>query len=154
MQSPAASCGKFSGRRHNPPRKPGSESLVGGYERQLKSAQVSAPQINQSERGRTMSKQGHSLQVRVHEPTGDRDITITGRKLIRVFLMLHSRRNSGVSQYDVLDITTRLSAMVWNLHRNLKLDIVAEWEGHDGGQHARYYLRSRVTILQTYALAA
>lgn len=54
----------------------------------------------------------------------------------------------GVTVFDAVTWTFRLAAHCHVLRHTYRLSIVTLWEAHEGGRHARYVLRTPVTILQ------
>lgn len=85
----------------------------------------------------------------VKEPTGvQRIIRLEGRsaECLRRLVKAGTR---GVTQLEVTlngVVTTRLGAVVHRLRHDYGLDVLTEWDEHDGGRHGRYVLLSRVHV--------
>ncbi len=86
------------------------------------------------------------LVVKAIGPDGQR-FTVTGQNA-KALLALVKADAAGVTALDVAAWAFRLAAHCHVLRHRHRLSIVTLWEGHEGGRHARYVLRSSVTILQ------
>lgn len=69
-------------------------------------------------------------------------------KFARTLLALDNAKAKGITALDVAAWAFRLSHYVHHLRHKCCLDIETLQEAHEGGRHARYVLRSSVTILQ------
>ena len=72
--------------------------------------------------------------------------TVTGQNA-KTLLALVKAGATGVTALEVAAWAFRLSHYVLILRRRHDLSIETLMEGHEGGKHARYVLRSSVTIL-------
>lgn len=73
--------------------------------------------------------------------------TVTGQ-FARTLLALVEAGARGATAKELANWAFRLSHYVLILRHRHGLSIITQWEAHDGGKHARYVLRSSVTILQ------
>lgn len=71
---------------------------------------------------------------------------VTGRQA-QTILWLWTKEDSGITALEVSSWALRLSAYIHQL-RALNLSIVTEDEAHDGGQHARYVLKTPIQIVK------
>lgn len=86
------------------------------------------------------------LVVKAIGPDGQ-PFTVTGQNA-KALLALVKAGAAGVTALDVAAWAFRLAAHCHVLRHRHRLSIFTLWEGHEGGRHARYVLRSSVTILQ------
>lgn len=77
----------------------------------------------------------------------DQPFTVIGQ-FARTLLALIDAGPKGVTALDLASWAFRLSHYVLILRHKHGLSIITQWEAHEGGKHARYVLRSSVTILQ------
>ena len=89
------------------------------------------------------------LVVKAIGPDGQ-PFRVTGQNA-RALLALVKAGAAGVTALDVAAWAFRLAAHCHVLRHRHRLSIFTLWEGHEGGRHARYVLRSNVTILQQIA---
>lgn len=98
--------------------------------------------------GKTYSRPGSGRKrhiVRADGPTGP--INIMGQDARTLEALVH-RGASGVTALEVSSWAFRLGAYVHDLRHGHGLAIETIREDHEGGWHARYVLRSPVTILE------
>lgn len=86
------------------------------------------------------------LVVKAIGPDGQ-PFTVTGQNA-KALLALVKAGAAGVTALDVAAWAFRLAAHCHVLRHRHRLSIITLWEGHEGGRHARYVLRSSVTIIQ------
>ena len=86
------------------------------------------------------------LVVKAIGPDG-KPFTVTGQNA-KALLALVKAGAAGVTALDVAAWAFRLAAHGHVLRHRHGLSIITRWEEHEGGRHARYVLRSTVTILQ------
>jgi len=89
------------------------------------------------------------LVVKAIGPDGQ-PFTVTGQNA-KALLALVKAGAAGVTALDVAAWAFRLAAHCHVLRHRHHLSIFTLWEGHEGGRHARYVLRSTVTILEIIA---
>lgn len=88
----------------------------------------------------------HRLRATVHEPDGPRQITVTGRQPCRTLTALVDAKGKGITALEISSWALRLGHYVWLLRHDHGLIIQTIREPHDGGDHGRYILHSRVEI--------
>lgn len=86
------------------------------------------------------------LVVKAIGPDGQQ-FTVAGQ-FARTLLALVEAGARGATAKELANWAFRLSHYVLILRHRHGLSIITQWEAHDGGKHARYVLRSSVTILQ------
>lgn len=77
-------------------------------------------------------------------PAGAEPFSVSG-KTARVLRALVRCRH-GITALDCIPWTVRLGSMIFQLRHRYGLVIVTEMEPHEGGLHARYFLRTSVAI--------
>lgn len=77
----------------------------------------------------------------------NQSFTVIGQ-FARTLLALIDAGAKGVTALDLASWAFRLSHYVLILRHKHGLSIITQLEAHEGGKHARYVLRSSVTILQ------
>lgn len=70
--------------------------------------------------------------------------TLTGK--IALALRMLIKHGDGITPLDCIPWTVRLGSMIFQLRHRYGLVIVTEMEPHEGGLHARYFLRTSVAI--------
>ena len=85
----------------------------------------------------------------VHEPLGDRHITITGKRFCQTIRALVNAGHRGTTAAEMSNWALRLGQYIHILRRKYYLNIETKREPNsDGcGRHGRYVLRSSVTLL-------
>lgn len=86
------------------------------------------------------------LRAKARAPDGQ-PFTVTGQPA-RAVLALLKAGAAGVTAMEVSSWAFRLSHYVMVLRHQHGLEIVTQWEAHEGGRHGRYVLRSTVIILE------
>jgi hypothetical protein len=86
------------------------------------------------------------LVVKAIGPDGHQ-FTVTGQNA-KALLALVKAGAAGVTALEVAAWAFRLAAHCHVLRHTHRLCIITLWEKHEGGRHARYVLRTRVTILK------
>jgi hypothetical protein len=86
------------------------------------------------------------LVVKAIDPDGQ-PFTVTGQNA-KALLALVKAGATGVTALEVAAWAFRLAAHCHVLRHTHRLSIITLWERHEGGRHARYVLRSRVSILK------
>lgn len=78
---------------------------------------------------------------------GERRIAVRGQNA-RTLLCLLKAGERGLTSRDTFDWAHWFPSYVYDLRKAHRLQIASIIEPHEGGKHARYVLRSRVTIIE------
>ena len=76
----------------------------------------------------------------------ERRIEVTGRRFCQALKALVDAGPRGVTALEISSWALRLGHYVFVLRRRYGIEIETVREPHDGGSHARYVLKSKVTI--------
>lgn len=73
---------------------------------------------------------------------------ITGHRNCQTILMLHYNLKCGVTALEMSNWALRLANYIHILRHRYSLNIRMEYEEHDGGEHARYFLNTPIEVLE------
>ena len=98
-------------------------------------------------RERARSKESPKLEVRALGPAGP--FLVVGQ-VAKALLALVEAKARGRTALEVASWAYRFGAYIWTLRHEHGLAIETEREDHEGGWHARYVLRTPVTVLPVF----
>ena len=96
---------------------------------------------------RTRTKESPKLEVRALGPAGP--FLVVGQ-VAKALLALVEAKARGRTALEVASWAYRFGAYIWTLRHEHGLAIETEREDHEGGWHARYVLRTPVTVLRVF----
>ena len=96
---------------------------------------------------RSRTKESLKLEVRALSPAGP--FLVVGQ-VAKALLALVEAKARGRTALEVASWAYRFGAYIWTLRHEHGLAIETEREDHENGWHARYVLRTPVTVLRVF----
>lgn len=92
----------------------------------------------------TNISQNATIVFKLHE---NNDISKISGRYGQTLFWLVKYKNKGITSKSVCNTAYRLASYIHHLRHKRFLDIESKLEPHDGGKHARYWLRTDIEII-------